>query len=446
MQISNFLRKNIKALNFHFYNFFSDKNLIKVNEAQRNIRLDNFIKQKFHLKYSLIQKLLRTKQIYIKEGTNNKIIYSPEYRLQLADEFFYPKDLKIPEIKQKTPENEIKMDQKLKEIIKNMIFFEDKNYLVLNKIANISTQGGQENHRNIYTLLKKYYNDEINVSIIHRLDKNTTGLLVLAKNQIAARTMSFFFMQQENIEKYYLALVDGIPNVYSKQGISKGMINLPLIFNKKMKICNSFNEEKIDCETFFQIMGVFELDEEKSKLFYYERNQKIIEKPRNSYISLLKIRIKGGKKHQIRAHLSQVLKTPILFDRKYGFENTRLEKKLLDFLSIGNKHSNILSKNEIKFNENSTIVNQNEENHEKFEFSTKEYHALHAFQIFLHIERNIQNFHELIYCKTDENLEKNGEIMIKAGLPVFFKELFEKSELSGENLKFFVENLEKTRF
>ena len=170
MQISNFLRKNLKTLNFHFYSFSSDKSNIKVSEAQKNIRLDSFVKQNFHLKYSLIQKLLRTKQIYIK-GQNNDKIFSPEYRLQLADEFFYPKALKLPEIEAKPSTKEIKIDESKRKMIKNMIFFEDNNYLVLNKLSNISTQGGQENNKNIYTLLKKYYNDEKTISIIHRLDK-----------------------------------------------------------------------------------------------------------------------------------------------------------------------------------------------------------------------------------------------------------------------------------
>ena len=198
-----------------------------------------------------------------------------------------------------------------------------------------------------------YYHFHSRISIIHRLDKNSTGLLILAKKKLAAQVMSKFLSEQNNIEKYYVALVEGVPESFLKTGNLSGIIDLPLVFhNKKMKLCNLSNEEGEQCTTLFQIMGVFQVDEDGKQVKFKEL-EKILKGKEENLVTLMKIRIKVGKKHQIRDHLSQVLKTPVLFDRKYGFFNMKLEKSLKKL--VLNSYSGIeettkINKNFIKFN------------------------------------------------------------------------------------------------
>lgn len=73
--------------------------------------------------------------------------------------------------------------------------------------------------------------------------------MILAKKKLAAQVMSKFLSQQLNIEKYYLALVEGVPETFIKTGNTNGIIDIPLAFqNQKMKPCNLKDEEAESCK------------------------------------------------------------------------------------------------------------------------------------------------------------------------------------------------------
>ena len=432
-------------MKFNFFGYSFSSSFFKITNTHINQRLDVFLKQNFELPYPAIQRLLRTKKINVmtKTGKNSK----PDYRLQISDEIKYPITLKPKEkneIFNENSENEEKNEynEEKAKIIKGMLIYEDENFIILNKISNISSQGGQNSETNLLPLLRNYYHYNSNIWIIHRLDKNTTGLLLLAKKKLAAQIMSKFLSEQENMEKYYLVFVDGVPDSFKKKGAKNGIIDLPMVFqNKKMKICNLNNSEGEKCVTFYQILGFFEISDDK--IIPSDGREKA------TTVTLMKIRIKGGKKHQIRAHLSQVLGTPVIFDRKYGFTNGSLEKILRKYNEGFNENGKFYEKNKntIVFNDMEKLFDcdlnakkmvdivQNEN------FKGREYFALHAFQIFLKTDQKVKNFKEFLALGEGK---MDGEIMLKAKLPSFFLGFIENC--LGEKTNEFLDYIDRIRF
>ena len=201
-------------------------------------------------------------------------------------------------------------DKFLEPDIKLSIIYEDDNILILNKPYNIEVTG----EKSITTLVhKKYKSFKFKPMPCHRIDRNTTGLILFAKNEEALSILLDKFKKHE-IEKHYLALVYGHPKENTKT-----------------------------CEAY-----LFK-DNKKSRVYIYgnfkKGSQKIITtytvlERRKDNTSLLDIEIKTGKTHQIRAHLAH-LGYPIIGDGKYGIN--QINKKF-------KKRYQMLSSHSITFN------------------------------------------------------------------------------------------------
>lgn len=259
--------------------------IVKVKNEDDGIRLNRwFLREYPALSMSRLQKLLRTKQIKIdgkRAETSTRLIAGQEIRIPPLD-------------KEKATTDNTVLNKSDKDYITSMVIFKDKNIIVLNKPSGLAVQGGTNTSRHIDGLLEalKFENSE-KPKLVHRIDKDTSGILVLARNRQVAEILTKAF-REHNLSKTYLALVRGCPEKLS------GEINLPL--------------EKVGERV--QIIG----DGKKAVTQY-----RVLDKAGKKY-ALVEAKPLTGRTHQIRAHLEGI-GTPILGDSKYyGKERCRLSE------------------------------------------------------------------------------------------------------------------------
>ena len=178
------------------------------------------------------------------------------------------------------------------QLIKSIIY-EDKHILVINKPTNLAVQGGNKVKYSIDKIINLHNaEDNIKYRLTHRLDKDSSGILILAKTEKSAKKITELFAKRKII-KSYLTIVTNIPKK------RQGEITYPII---KKRHHNGK-----------EIMQISKINKEaKEALTYY----KIIDNLGKKTAFLL-VKPLTGRKHQIRIHLSAI-GTPILGDGKYG--------------------------------------------------------------------------------------------------------------------------------
>ena len=262
------------------------KHIFKIEEDFENTRLDKWFKKKVKpLPQSLIERTLRKGKILV----NGKKVKS-SYKIQINDEIKIYADIDNDDkiIKKKFSYLPSKKDY---ELIKNNILFENEHYFVLNKPYNLAVQSGTKTGKNIFDILKNYSETEYPAPhLVHRLDAETTGILIISKTHKSAKFFSEAFKNQ-TITKSYLALVDGV--LENKNGTLKN--ELSYIENNKEKVHLSIT------------------------------NYRVISETRD--LSLLLLNPETGRKHQLRRQLS-FIKHPILGEKKYTNKGLNKSKEL----------------------------------------------------------------------------------------------------------------------
>ena len=247
-----------------------------VNKKYDNKKLDKFLKDNMStLSNNLFYKTLRKKDIKIngKRVSENVTVFENDEILVYIPDYLL--------------ENKLTLD----------IIYEDNNILLINKPSNIEVTGQDSLTEVVHKL---YSSCEFKPMPCHRLDRNTSGLILFAKNTQALEILLDKFKHHE-IEKHYLALVYGIPQKKNERLIS-------YLFKDSSK-------------SFVYISDVPKKGYQKIITSY-----SLIESFDNN-TSLLDIEIETGRTHQIRAHLAHI-GLPIIGDGKYGINEINKKFKV----------------------------------------------------------------------------------------------------------------------
>jgi RluA family pseudouridine synthase len=262
---------------------------IKITENHAQRRVDRVIKEMFpQLSQGLIQKHCRKKNI-----TLNTKKCDPSQILQENDilSFFLPDDILSPALEKPKTFSETDL-QKSPFFKKNLsVLFEDDDILVLNKPAKIPVHPGTDHYagRTMIDIARAHSPSLIfPIQLVHRLDKDTSGTLLFAKNRASLIHLNRQF-QERKTEKYYFAFVH--KNLKTLSGEIKIKLKRTSSSRKESKIIAD-DSGKL-CHTHYQVKESFPLGD------------------------LLKLRIFTGRMHQIRVHLKEI-GHPLLGDEQYG--------------------------------------------------------------------------------------------------------------------------------
>ena len=266
----------------------------RVEADEAGIRLDRWFKRHFpELGHGPLERLLRTGQVRV----DGKRAHAGD-RLEAGQTIRIPPQLRL---KQSTPEREPRVNATDRELIRGLILYEDPSLFVLNKPAGIASQGGSGISRHIDGMLDALQGPKRQrPRLVHRLDRDTSGVLVIARTVPAAASLSES-LRRRDAQKIYWALTKGVPKP------RKGTIKLALAKQ------TGFGRDRRD-----ERMAPAEDDPEaKSAVTQYA----VIATAADEY-AWVALKPVTGRTHQLRAHMAHI-GTPIVGDFKYGGENAK---------------------------------------------------------------------------------------------------------------------------
>ncbi|MEM6603251.1 MAG: RluA family pseudouridine synthase [Pseudomonadota bacterium] len=268
---------------------------VTLSEDQAGRRLDKILKSYCpFLSQGEIEKSLRSKMVRLNMKKARSDI-KPEIGDILRYPAFWDKNVK------KLPNKKIS-----KELPKDYILYEDKAIMVLNKPSGLAVQGGSGTEHHLDQMLESLpKRNSYRPSSVHRLDRDTSGCLLIAKKRNIAATLGEYFRSRQ-IDKFYVAVVSGLPDQ------NAGLIDKAIIKSRLRgpnEICHIADEDQDGAQ--------------KAETLFLE-----LDRSEAYRASLMLLKPLTGRTHQLRVHM-QSQGHPILGDNKYGSE-TR------DFLSHHN--------------------------------------------------------------------------------------------------------------
>lgn len=258
---------------------------VTVKEDEDGLRLDRFLKSRYPaLGFGQLQKILRTGQVRV-DGARAK----PQTRLEAGQSVRIPP---LGEAKAGVPAKARSNDRDLA-FLKSLVLFEDKDVMVLNKPHGLAVQGGSGTTRHIDGMLAALAGpDGERPKLVHRLDRDTAGCLIVAKNRKSASVLGKTFGSR-SARKIYWALVPGVPD--PRQGrISTFLAKGGAKGEEKMHVAKHGDREASHAITYYAVV-------EKA----------------GKQLSWLSLKPVTGRTHQLRAHLAHI-GHPIVGDPKYG--------------------------------------------------------------------------------------------------------------------------------
>jgi len=260
----------------------SSVQMLEVSPEFAGQRIDNFLRNQLKgVPKTLIYRILRKGEVRVNKGR-----IKPEYKLQAGDLVRVP-PLRLAERDEPAP-----LAQGLLERLEAAIVYEDKALIVLNKPAGIAVHGGSGLSYGVIEALRQLRPDAKELELVHRLDRDTSGLLMVAKKRSMLRHLHQE-LRGDGVDKRYMALVRGRWETGKKQ------VNAPLLKNtlRSGERMVEVTDEGKEALTLFRVLRRF-----------------------GDFATLVEARPVTGRTHQIRVHARHAGHA-IAGDSKYGDED-----------------------------------------------------------------------------------------------------------------------------
>jgi len=259
---------------------FDQVQYLEISEDQQGQRIDNFLLSRLKgVPKSRIYRLLRKGEVRVNKGR-----IRPDYRLSAADVVRLP-PVRVSAVKKVAP------GQGLRNKLANSILLETKNFLVIDKPSGLAVHGGSGINLGVIESLRAMRGEHDYLELAHRLDRDTSGCLLIAKSRRALKHLQNQ-MRQRSMDKRYITLVSG------RWDKGRREVNAPLLkqtLASGERVVRSHTDGKYALTHF-------------TLLKHYQK------------ASLLDVVLETGRTHQIRVHC-QLVGHPLAGDSKYGSES-----------------------------------------------------------------------------------------------------------------------------
>lgn len=253
--------------------------MLEISSDLAGQRLDNFLMARLKgVPRSMVYRIVRKGEVRVNKGR-----IKPDYRLKTGD------IVRVPPVRVSEPDTSVPA-KSLQQRVEDAVLYEDKSILVINKPSGIAVHGGSGINHGVIEALRAQRPDAHFLELVHRLDRDTSGCLLIAKKRSALRDLHEQ-LREHKMRKIYLALLKG------NWGTKKQLIDAPLLKNTLKsgeRMVKVDKEGKVARSIFQPLVS-------------------------RSDASLVEVRLETGRTHQIRVHATYS-GHPIAGDSKYGDE------------------------------------------------------------------------------------------------------------------------------
>ncbi|MCG7897621.1 MAG: 23S rRNA pseudouridine(955/2504/2580) synthase RluC [Candidatus Thiodiazotropha lotti] len=252
---------------------------IDITQEEAGQRIDNYLMRQLKgAPKSYIYRILRKGEVRVNKGR-----VKAHYKLNRGD------SIRLPPMRLSTkPDQRGRISENLMDLLRNSVVYEDERILVVNKPSGLAVHGGSGVNFGVIEVLRQLRPEDRHLELVHRLDRDTSGCLLISKKRSALRTLHEL-IRENRIDKRYLALLHGS----WRKGVQT--VDMPL---KKNTLQGGERVVRVDAEG-------------KPSQTIFRRIERFTE------ATLVEAELITGRTHQIRVH-SQWLGSPVLGDQKYG--------------------------------------------------------------------------------------------------------------------------------